>query len=112
SAHDTDGFMAYELENRRSPVWPPHISVARVVVSGLDQQQVASRSAALAQWSERAIAGSGFSLLVLGPVPCPVARIRGRWREHLIVKGSMSEVGAWVRTVGRRLGAGSGEIRY
>ncbi len=111
AVHDTDGFLAEELEARRFPEWPPHISVARVVGSGEDQQELAAAMMKLADWSERAIARSKSSLLLRGPVQCPVPRIRGRWREHLIVKGRPAEVGAWVRTVGPRLGS-SGELRF
>lgn len=101
--HDAEGFIAAELEVRRSPAYPPHTSLARLLATGEDQQQVAHRIASLADWSERAIARSGRPLILLGPAPCPIERLHGRWRMHLLFKGSARDVGAWVRTTAPRL---------
>jgi primosomal protein N' (replication factor Y) len=72
---------------------------------------VIRRAQALADWSERAIAKAGRNLHVLGPAPCPVARIRGEWRWHVLIKGDAEDLGAWVRTVGPRLSSRRGEVR-
>jgi primosomal protein N' (replication factor Y) len=101
--HDAEGFNNLELAARSSPAYPPMISLARLVASGADQAQVARRLQSVADWSERAIAKSGRPLIVLGPAPCPVERIKDRWRMHLLIKGSNADVGAWVRTVSPRL---------
>jgi primosomal protein N' (replication factor Y) len=111
AAHDATGFLAGELEARRSPAYPPHVSLARVVASHEDEARVMARITALAEWSERAIARSARRLLVLGPAPCPVARIRGAWRWHVLLKGDPGAIDAWVRTVGPRLGPRAGDVR-
>ncbi|HRP08805.1 MAG TPA: hypothetical protein PLL69_10000, partial [Gemmatimonadales bacterium] len=104
--HDAEGFLAAELANRNSPSYPPLTSLARLVASGPDSAEVQARVTAMAEWSERAIARGGHALLVLGPAPCPVERVRGEWRWHILVKGDPAALGRWVRTVGPRL-AGS-----
>jgi primosomal protein N' (replication factor Y) len=109
--HDTEGFLQRELGERSSPPYPPHTALARVVASGPDQEEVIRRAQALADWSERAIAKAGRNLHVLGPAPCPVARIRGEWRWHVLIKGDAEDLGAWVRTVGPRLSSRRGEVR-
>jgi primosomal protein N' (replication factor Y) len=111
AAHDAAGFLAAELEARQSPAYPPHVSLARVVASHEDEPRTIARITALAEWSERAIARSALRLLVLGPAPCPVARIRGAWRWHLLLKGPPEAIDAWVRTVGPRLGPRAGDVR-
>lgn len=109
--HDAEGFLAHELEERRTPAYPPHVELVRVVASHPDEDQAIARITALADWSERAIARSARRLLVLGPAPCPVARIRGEHRWHLLLKGEGAAVDAWVRTVGPRLGSRRGDVR-
>jgi primosomal protein N' (replication factor Y) len=109
--HDAVGFLTAELADRQSPAYPPVTALARVVVSGPDEQEVMRRAQGLAEWSEQAIAKSARRLLVLGPAPCPVSRIRGEWRWHLLVKGDDRDLGAWVRTVGPRLAQRRGNVR-
>jgi primosomal protein N' (replication factor Y) len=111
AAHDAEGFLADELVLRQSPAYPPCTALARVVVTGADQQAVMTRAIEFGEWSERAIARSGRALLVLGPAPCPIERIRNEWRVHLLVKGEERDLAAWVRTVGPRLSGRRGEVR-
>lgn len=109
--HDAEGFLEAEVEVRRAPAYPPHIALARVVATGPDHAEVTRRAKELVEWSEQAIARSQRALIVLGPAPCPIERIRGEWRVHFLVKGSERDLGAWVRTVGPRLGVRRGEVR-
>src|SRR5690606_22143945 len=111
SRHDTEGFLEQEIVERASPPYPPHTALARVVASGPDQEEVIRLAQALADWSERAIARAERNLYVLGPAPCPITRIRGEWRWHVLVKGDDEDLGAWVRTVGPRLSSRRGEVR-
>lgn len=109
--HDATGFLEAELASRASPAYPPCTALARVVATGPDQADVTRRALALAEWSERAIARSGRALIVLGPAPCPIERIRNEWRVHFLVKGDEAALGAWVRTVGPRLAHRRGQVR-
>ena len=47
---------------------------------------------------------------LLGPAPCPLARIKDRWRWHLLLKGSSEVLGRIVRYAATRLGR-TGEVR-
>jgi primosomal protein N' (replication factor Y) len=44
---------------------------------------------------------------VLGPAPCPLARLRDRWRWHVVLKGAVGpaarDLGRLVRAAARRL---------
>ena len=75
------------------------------------EHPVQQRIVAFADWSERAIAASRRALIVLGPATCPIERIRGEWRMHLLVKGDERALGAWFRTVGPRLAHRRGTVR-
>lgn len=109
--HDAEGFLVAESVAREHPTYPPHTGLVHVVVSGLDQEMVLRRAIALADWCERAIARSALPILVLGPAPCPIERIKQRWRAHLILKGPPEALGRWVRTASRQLGALRGDVR-
>jgi primosomal protein N' (replication factor Y) (superfamily II helicase) len=96
--HDSDGFVADELERRRALRYPPFATLIRVVCSAQDE--------ALAVTSARSIA-AGLGLpegTVLGPAP--LFRLRGRARAQVVVKavdraGAIAAVGRTVRSVAR-----------
>jgi primosomal protein N' (replication factor Y) len=78
AAHDSDGFLAGELERRRALEYPPFSSLVRVVCSAEDSARAHAAAAAL---RER-LAGCPGS--VLGPAG--LFRLRGRERQVLVVK--------------------------
>ena len=45
----------------------------------------------------------GGALTVLGPAPCPIMRLKGRWRWHVLVKAAEPRaIGRVVRALGAR----------
>ena len=70
---------------------------------------VAARAAErVAAWLRRASAERlGDALTVLGPAPCPIQRLKGRWRWHVLVKSAEPRaIGRVVRAWGRGPGGG------
>jgi primosomal protein N' (replication factor Y) len=102
--HDVEGFLATERRLREQPPYPPHVGLANLVVSGPRQPDVAHRAAALADWCGALAARHGLDLVVLGPAPCPLAKIQNRWRWHVLLKALPRELSAVVRTLAPRLG--------
>lgn len=109
--HDAEGFLAHERAQRESPAYPPLTGLVRVVISGEDPARVEERAAAFATWCEGVLAKAGLPVIVLGPAPAPIARIQGRWRHHVLLKGPKGALGRWVRTAGPRLGASRDDVR-
>ena len=72
---------------------------------------VADAGTLVADWCTRLVAAKGLTPAVLGPAPCPLARLKERWRWHVVVKGPPREVGAFVRYASRRLPKLSGDVR-
>lgn len=92
AAHDFEGFAERELELRRSPPYPPHVSLVNIVVSGLDERRVAEAVWELSRWLRRLIAVRGPGRgEVVGPAPAPLARIQQRWRWHLLLRSADRE---------------------
>jgi primosomal protein N' (replication factor Y) len=85
--HDVAGWARTALAERREPPYPPHAHLANLVVSGPNETQVADAAAAVARWLRALFAARAASRAqLLGPAPCPVARVRGRWRWHLLLR--------------------------
>lgn len=94
--HDVAGFVAAELAARRSPAYPPFVRLANVVVSAREEQLAAQAALETAEWTrallrdrverERALR----SVEVIGPAPCPVHRIKERWRWHFFLRTTES----------------------
>jgi primosomal protein N' (replication factor Y) (superfamily II helicase) len=78
AAHDSDGFLASELERRNALEYPPFSSLIRVVCSAEQSAQAHTAARAL---RER-LAGCGGSILG----PAGLFRLRGRERQVLVVK--------------------------
>lgn len=91
--HDVTGFVREELGARRMPAYPPFVSIANVLVSGLDQVAVAAACGAAADWVQRLVARQGLrDLVFVGPAPCPIDRIKDRWRWHFLLKSSQPKL--------------------
>ncbi|MGH7533330.1 MAG: replication restart helicase PriA, partial [Gemmatimonadales bacterium] len=97
AAHDVEGFLRAELGTRNSPPYPPSVGLANIVVSGVNDVVVGNSAAAVADWCHALIDAQQLPLTVLGPAPAPLARIKDRWRWHLVVKGAPEEIGRFVR---------------
>ncbi|MHC4948965.1 MAG: replication restart helicase PriA [Planctomycetota bacterium] len=80
AAHDYRGFADAELADRRRCGLPPARRMTRIVVRDPDAARAATRGRQLAD-ALRSLAPPGTE--VLGPGPCPIARIAGRHRHQV-----------------------------
>jgi len=87
--HNFLGFVQEELGARRSPAYPPFVSIANIIVSGADQGATAAAAIAAAAWVKQLVDRAKVrDLELVGPAPCPIDRIKDRWRWHFLVKSS------------------------
>jgi primosomal protein N' (replication factor Y) len=101
--HDADGFLQEERALRQLPPYPPEVSLVNLIYSGPDEPEVGRRAAGLADWCSALVSKHGLPLNVLGPAPCPLARIKDRWRWHVLLRGPSDDLGRVVRYAARRL---------
>jgi primosomal protein N' (replication factor Y) len=103
--HSVRDFAAAELPLRAPPhpAYPPHAALARFIASAREEAAARAAIEGVAAWVRRASAESlGGVLTVLGPAPCPIARLKDRWRWHLLIKAAESRaIGRVVRAWGR-----------
>ncbi|MGH9606945.1 MAG: replication restart helicase PriA [Terracidiphilus sp.] len=83
--HDYASFAERELKYRRWMHYPPFGALASVLVQSQKLEEAAGWSAVLGKWFQAA-APEGIRLL--GPCTAPIARIKGVYRFHLILKAS------------------------
>jgi primosomal protein N' (replication factor Y) len=111
SRHDLVGFLAEELKLREAPTYPPHLALANLLVTGASETEVSTAALKLADWCHALVERTKLQLDVLGPAPAALARIKERWRWHVVVRGTSEEVGRFVRYAAPRVGKGSREVR-
>lgn len=100
-----DAFLADIAERRARFGYPPSMVWARVQVTHRDEG--AARRAALAVHAALRTGGVGEEAL-LGPAPAPVARLRGRFAQHLFVRtGDEASLAAVLAAVPSRPASGA-----
>jgi primosomal protein N' (replication factor Y) len=108
--HDTEGFLREERALRESPPYPPATSLVNLLVSGANERAVGRRAAELADWCGALLDRYALPVSLLGPAPCPLARIKDRWRWHVLLKGPSEALGRIVRYAAPRL-TRAGDVR-
>ena len=101
--HDTEGFLREERAQRDDPPYPPATSLVNLLLSGPDEKEVGLRAAGVADWCTALIERHALPISALGPAPCPLVRIKDRWRWHVVLKGPSEALGRVVRYAARRL---------
>jgi len=87
--HDYEAFYAEEITHRAALGFPPFGALTHVVVSATEEDAAARAAQTLASV---AAAQAGDEAECLGPAPAPLARLRGRHRIQLLVKGAPAAV--------------------
>ncbi len=86
--HDVDAFLERELKDRRELGYPPLSRAALVRVDAVDEADARTASATLADVARRCPSVVSGQVLVQGPAPAPIARIRNRWRFRVMLRAA------------------------
>jgi primosomal protein N' (replication factor Y) len=88
-AHDYASFVREEMEGRIDPPYPPNVRIANIVFSGLVEDSTAKVAIHAGEWLRELITTrAGDEVTVVGPAPCPIERIKNRWRWHVLLKSA------------------------
>lgn len=105
--HDYEGFAAHELETRDELFYPPFARLVLIRYEGPDEIQ--TRAIADEQAAALREVASNLGVHVLGPAAAPLARLRGQWRFHILLKAERrTELWQTIAALPRRT---PGEIR-
>jgi primosomal protein N' (replication factor Y) len=92
--HDYIRFAEREIEERRAPGYPPHVRLANILISGLNEAATLAEVERATAYAAGVISGNRMPVVIVGPAPSPIDRIRGRWRWHFLLKsGSAKALG-------------------
>ncbi len=81
--HDYEAFYREEIALRGELGYPPFGHLVNLVFSGLDAEKVNRAAGQIASALEEA---AGGTVEVLGPAPCPLAKLRGKTRMQVLLK--------------------------
>jgi primosomal protein N' (replication factor Y) len=82
--HDYESFAKDELETRKARGYPPFGRLARILVRSQSRQKASEAIQAMAGRLMEPARVAGVQ--ILGPQPCPVAKISRFWRYHILLK--------------------------
>jgi primosomal protein N' (replication factor Y) len=92
--HDYESFYSEELGHRAALGYPPFGQLLHALVSGADEEEARAAAQTLADtlrdlgYRGRDPTPPAGTVEVLGPAPAPLARLRGRHRFQILVKGA------------------------
>lgn len=92
-------FARYELEYRRSLSYPPFGRLLRFVASSSNREEALKGAEQtknalqlfIQQMHNTSSANPKLAPKILGPAPCPLEKLRGRHRWHILVKSSSAK---------------------
>jgi primosomal protein N' (replication factor Y) len=104
SRHDYRALAAGELPSREEYGYPPFSTLVRIVVRGPEERITEQFSEQLVNELRGALSQVGGTARVLGPAAAPIAKLRGKFRFHILLAGTTFEpLRTAVRLAGERL---------
>ena len=90
AGHDYLGFYAQAIGERQELGYPPFAHMANLIFTDESEDEARKRSYRMANVL-RAHLGADPNVKLLGPVACPLSRLRGRYRWHLALRAPAKE---------------------
>jgi primosomal protein N' (replication factor Y) len=85
--HDYATFVAEELDGRVNPSYPPNLRLVNIVFSGTNSSATADLATRGADWMRDLLkTHTAGDIALIGPAPCPIERVKTRWRWHILLK--------------------------
>src|SRR5262245_61538061 len=89
--HDYARFAAAELPSRQAHLYPPFPSLIRLIVRGESEATTEQFAEAAGDKLRAAVEAAAIEQRVLGPAPCPIAKLRGLFRYHVLLSSPAGE---------------------
>jgi primosomal protein N' (replication factor Y) len=84
--HDFEGFYCEEIRHREEAFYPPFARLACVQISAVAAAQAERGAEGAADFLRGQIRRLGSRIMLLGPAPAPLSRLRGRSRWQILLK--------------------------
>lgn len=86
ASQDYKSFYREEDRLRRLLQYPPYTELLRIVLNSGSEKQCIESSRDIANYIEEMIDAKEDDIMVLGPAPCPISKIKNRYRYQMIIK--------------------------
>jgi primosomal protein N' (replication factor Y) len=83
ASHDYLGFVKEELAHRQAIKVPPFTNLARIIIRGENENEVSAYATQIGDIVKAMAHELKADLRILGPAPCPIARLKANYRYHL-----------------------------
>ncbi len=83
---DYEGFFQAEIASRELLQYPPYTCIMRIVVWDVEEKRGQLIAADLSNRIYEIIDAKEDQITILGPAPCPINRLRGKYRQQILVK--------------------------
>ncbi|MBI1909623.1 MAG: primosomal protein N' [Deltaproteobacteria bacterium] len=104
-AHNILEFYRKELMERQELNYPPFSRIVRLEWNGTDREKVEITAVTMAGLLKEKLP---LAVTLLGPAPCPLEKLRNRYRWHLLAK--VKKMGEFQKLLKELLDAGEGGI--
>ncbi len=86
--HDFTGFAASELPLREQYHYPPFADMIRLIFRGDTESTLDAFAQAIGQQLKDEMNRRRISSRILGPIAAPITKVRGKFRQHLLIQGA------------------------
>jgi len=92
AAQDYPSFFAYEIDLRQTLNYPPFTNLLKIVFTSANEEAAVFTARATLAFTEELIDACEEDYQMLGPAPCPIQKIRNRFRYQLLIKCRSKEL--------------------
>lgn len=85
--HEYDMFADRELPGREQFGYPPFSRMIRLIIRGMDEAATLTFAGELVKRCKDELGGRDQEFRILGPAPAPIAKLRDRYRIHVLLMG-------------------------
>jgi primosomal protein N' (replication factor Y) len=86
SKQDYISFFSREIESRKSLNYPPFSRLINFIFSSIDEKKIESEAFNFKNQLLENSKKNNINLSILGPAPCPMYFLRGKYRRHFFIK--------------------------
>ena len=86
-SHDYKSFYAEEIQFRQALQYPPFGRIINVRLSSIKKEVLVERAKLIGKQARKLAARLGDAAEIIGPAESPLAKIRGRFRYQMLIKG-------------------------
>lgn len=87
---DYDVFYETEIELRKQLKYPPFCDIISIGLTDTDEAKIKNVSEKLYNYINNYIKQESLNILIYKPLPCPIDKIKNRYRWRIILKGKLN----------------------